>query len=400
MEKPQTKILLIEDDEEDYFLLRKLLTKIPTVRYQLSWEVSPAEGLTEMLKHQHDLSMLDYRLGAQNGIELIKEARRLGYDRPIILLTGAGDGDIDIQALQAGADDYIAKSQLQGELVHRIIRYAIERKKAAYEREKLLREQIEQRELDKRRNEFISMVVHEIKTPLTSLKASAQLLNRRSARAGDESTARLTTRMDMQINKLTQLIDDFRDVTRIEGDRLQFRESYFSFDELVQEMVEELQPITDRQTIICEGGTNTTVWGDRTRIGQVITNFLTNAVKYAPDADRIIVRTSADDGTVTLCVQDFGPGIPKDEHVSIFNPFYRIEGSERRVASGLGLGLYIAAEMIRRQDGKIWVESEEGQGSNFCFTLPIDRAHFNTTPDAQPIAKASDEKSRSDPAPT
>lgn len=375
MERLNTKILLIEDDEEDYFLLRKLLTKIPTVHYQISWESSPTSGLEKMLKNEHDLTMIDYRLGAWNGIELIKEARQRGYDRPIILLTGAGDGDIDIQALQAGADDYIAKSQLQGELVHRIIRYAIERKKTALEREKLLREQIEQRELDKRRNEFISMVVHEIKTPLTSLKASAQLLNRRSARAGDENTTRLTTRMDTQINKLTQLIDDFRDVTRIEGDRLQFRENYFSFDELVHEMVEELQPITDHQTIMCEGGTQKTVWGDRTRIGQVITNFLTNAVKYAPDADRIMLKTSADDTTVTLCVQDFGPGIPKEEHVSIFNPFYRIEGTEQRAASGLGLGLYIAAEMIRRQEGKIWVESEEGKGATFCFTLPIDRPH-------------------------
>jgi signal transduction histidine kinase len=376
MERLTTHILLIEDDEEDYFLLRKLLTKISTVNYQIRWESSPTSGLEQMLKHEHDISMLDYRLGAWNGIELIKEARQQGYDRPIILLTGAGDGNIDIQALQAGADDYIAKSQLQEELVHRIIRYAIERRKAAIEREKLLREQIEQRELDKRRNEFISMVVHEIKTPLTSLKASAQLLNRRSARTSDESTTRLTARMDMQINKLTQLIDDFRDVTRIEGDRLQFRENYFSFDELVQEMVEELQSITDQQTIQCEGGTGKTIWGDRTRIGQVITNFLTNAIKYAPDADRIIVKTSADHTNVTLCVQDFGPGIPKDEHISIFNPFYRIEGSEQRAASGLGLGLYIAAEMIRRQEGKIWVESEEGQGATFCFTLPIDRAHL------------------------
>jgi len=383
MEKPHTKILLIEDDEEDYFLLRKLLTRISTVNYQLDWESSPMSGLSTMLLHQHDLSLIDYRLGAQNGIELLKEARDQGYDKPVILLTGANDGDIDIQALQAGADDYITKGQLQSELLHRIIRYAVERKKAAIEREKLLREQIEQRELDRRRNEFISMVVHEIKTPLTSLKASAQLLNRRSARTGDENTARLTTRMDMQINKLTQLIDDFRDVTRIEGGQLQFREGYFAFDALVQEMIEELQPITEQQTIIHEGSTHKIVWGDRTRIGQVITNFLTNAIKYAPKADRILVRTAADETHVTLCVQDFGPGIAKNEQGSIFDPYYRIEGPDQKVVSGLGLGLYIAAEIIRRQEGKIWVESEKGHGATFCFMLTINRTQPVSPQEAQ-----------------
>ncbi len=373
MEKPQIKILLIEDDEEDYFLLRKLLVRVSTVSYEIEWENSPTAGLTTMLKSLHDLCLIDYRLGVYNGIEMLKEARGQGYDNPIILLTGADSNNIDIQALQAGADDYITKSQLQSELLHRIIRYAIERKKAAHEREKLLREQIEQRELDKRRNEFISMVVHEIKTPLTSLKASAQLLHRRSARIGDENTIRLTARMDTQINKLTQLIDDFRDVTRIEGDRLQFRESYFSFDELVQEMIEELQPMTEQQTIIREGATNKTIWGDRTRIGQVITNFLTNSIKYAPDSDHILVCSSADDTNVKLCVQDFGPGIPEDEQARIFNPYYQIDGPERKTVAGLGLGLYIAAEMIKRQQGQIWVESVEGEGATFCFTLPIDR---------------------------
>jgi len=309
--RPPTKILLIEDDEDDYILLQKVLTKTPKGHYELQWERSYTAGLAHMLTGTHDLCMLDYRLGAQTGIDLLKTARNQGYNHPIILLTGANEGDIDILALQAGADDYIAKEQLQGELLHRIIRYAIERKKAEHEREILLSEQLAAQELDRKRNEFIGMVVHELKTPITSLKGYAQLLYKRCLRTGDEQTAQFASRMDTQITKLSSLVDDFLDVTRLVEGKLQFVENYFPFDPLVEEIIQEIQLINERQIIHREGLTQQTIWGDRTRIGQVITNLLTNAMKYAPDADSILVKTSSTTETVTLRVQDFGPGHPQ-----------------------------------------------------------------------------------------
>jgi signal transduction histidine kinase len=375
MDRPTIRILVIEDDEEDYFLLQKLLAKIPAARYELHWEKTYEAGLAHMLKEEHDICLLDYLLGAYNGISLVKTARGQGYSRPIILLTGAYGEEIDIQALQAGADDYIAKGQIQDELLHRVIRYAIERKKTELEREKLLSEQLAARELEKKRNEFISMVVHELKTPLTSLKGYAQLLRKRYDAGSDEKTARLAARMDAQITKLGGLVDDFLDVSRIAAGKLQFREEYFDFDVLVNEVIEDLQPTTDHHTIAREGITNQTIWGDRMRIGQVITNFLSNAIKYAPDTDRIQVNTSSGDNTVTLSVQDSGPGIPKDQQELIFTPFYRLEDALQGTVPGLGLGLHIAAEIIRRQGGQIWLESDEGQGATFGFTLPIDREH-------------------------
>jgi len=376
-----TKILLIEDDEEDYVLLQKTLVKIPNARYELTWENSYASGLTRMLEGQHDLCLLDYLLGAQNGIELVKDARHQGYRHPIILLTGISQEDIDIQALQAGADDYIAKEQTHGDVLHRIIRYAIERKKAEHEREKLLSEQIARRELEKRRNEFISMVVHELKTPLTSLKGYTQLIRKQFVIAGDEKTEQLAARMETQINKLTDLISDFQDVTRIEGGKLQFCESTFYFDALVDEIVEDIQLTTQQQRLLRKGKTNKTLWGNYMRIGQVITNLLTNAIKYAPEADCIIVETISDAHTITLKVQDFGPGIPKELHKKVFDPFYRLEDAEQLAAPGLGLGLHIAAEIIKGQQGQIWVESEEGKGATFCFTLPLDRTHSISPPE-------------------
>lgn len=388
MDRPTIRILLIEDDEEDYILLQKLLTKVPAARYELLWENTYEAGLAHMLKEDHDICLLDYLLGAYNGIALVKAARSQGYSRPIVLLTGAYEEEIDIQALQAGADDYISKGQVQGELLHRIIRYAIERKKTELEREKLLSEQLAARELEKKRNEFISMVVHELKTPLTSLKGYAQLLRKRYVAGVDDQAVRLATRMDAQINKLTGLVDDFLDVSRIAAGKLQFREEYFDFDVLVNEVIEELQPTTDHHQICRVGTTNQTIWGDRMRIGQVITNFLSNAIKYAPETDRILVNTSSNGDTVSLSVQDFGPGIPKNQQELIFTPFYRLDDALQRAASGLGLGLHIAAEIIRRQGGQIWLESDEGQGATFGFTLPIDREHTTPSQVQEPVEQA------------
>lgn len=367
---PQTVVLLIEDDEEDYILLQKVLAKVPHQRYKVLWEQQSERGLTHMQREDHDISLVDYRLGATSGIDLLKQARQRGYNRPIIMLTGAGGGNIDIQALHAGADDYITKDQLQGELLHRLIRYAIERKKAAEERDLLLREQIIQNEREARRNEFISMVVHELKTPITSLKGYSQLLGRRCERMGDADGMQLASRMDQQVKRLTGLIDDLLDINRMEGDRLRLRASEFAFDDLVEEVMADIQLTTEQHTLVKEGQTDAIIQGDRERIGQVLTNLLTNAIKYAPESEKIVIKLARDEQSVTASVQDFGPGIPDEQQAHVFEPFYRVE-EQGSTASGLGLGLTIAANLIKRHQGKIWVESEEGAGTTFSFTLPF-----------------------------
>ncbi|HVB23318.1 MAG TPA: ATP-binding protein [Ktedonobacteraceae bacterium] len=371
IETQQTVVLLIEDDEEDYILLKKVLSKVSHARYVVKWEQHFAQGLLHMQEQDHDICLVDYRLGADSGIDLLRAARRQGYNRPIIVLTGSSGGDIDIQALQAGADDYITKELLQGDLLHRLIRYAIERRKAEQERERLLREQIIRDEREARRNEFTSMIVHELKTPLSSLKGYSQLLGKRYERVGDEQGAYLAKRMDQQVNKLTGLIDELLDATRLEGGKLSLRESTFAFDALVEEVIADIQLTAEQHAIIREGWTHATIRADRDRIGQVLTNLLTNAIKYAPDSKLIQVKLTGDTQSVTVCVQDAGSGIPKASQPRIFEPFYRIESPNHSFTQGLGLGLAIAAGLIERHHGKIWVESEEGAGTTFCFTLPL-----------------------------
>ncbi len=233
----------------------------------------------------------------------------------------------------------------------------------------------ERRELERQKDEFIVMANHELKTPVTSLKGFAQLLQRRFARAGDEDSAKLLQKMDAQVNKLTSLIEDLLDVTRIEAGKLQFHETYFPFDELVDEIVEEVQHGTEKHTILREGLAKKMVYTDKDRIGQVITNFLSNAIKYSADSHEITVNTSATNHHVTLSVQDFGLGIAKEQQPYVFERFYRVTGATERTYPGLGIGLYISREIIKRQGGSIWVTSEKGKGSTFGFSLPVDMSH-------------------------
>jgi PAS domain S-box-containing protein len=224
------------------------------------------------------------------------------------------------------------------------------------------------------RDEFMGIVSHELKTPVTSVKAFTQVLQRRFARAGDEQSTELLGKMDVQINRLTSLIGDLLDVTKIQGGRLQFNEDLFYFDHLVSEMVEEIQRTAISHSIEVIGETKSSIYGDKDRIGQVLTNILTNAIKYSPDSDRIIVRMGVDGKSLILSVQDFGIGIPKERQQQIFERFYRVDGNG--TVPGIGLGLYISSEIIRRQGGKIWVESDQGSGSIFSFSLPIPEAGY------------------------
>lgn len=226
--------------------------------------------------------------------------------------------------------------------------------------------------LEKQKDDFIGIATHELKTPVTSIKAYAQILLSRFKKDGNESAATLVEKMDGQLNKLIGLIGDLLDVTRIEGDRLPLNEGLYKFNDLVKETVEELQRTTDSHKIILNIGNNVEVYGDRDRIGQVLNNLITNAIKYSPSSGDIKVSTTADSSIITVCVADKGVGIPAEKQGKVFERFFRVSGPESHTFPGLGLGLYISHEIIKRQGGKIWVESEENKGSTFCFSLPID----------------------------
>lgn len=231
----------------------------------------------------------------------------------------------------------------------------------------------EQKHLQQQKDDFIGIASHELKTPVTSIKAYTQILERILLRKGDVKEAGMIAKMDAQIDRLTSLIGDLLDVTKINSGKLQFNDRDFDFNELVTETIEELQRTTEKHVINGDLDAIGIVYGDKERIGQVITNLISNAIKYSPNATEIMVKTLTSDDEIILSVQDFGVGIPEDKLQLVFDQFYRVSGDMQHTFPGLGLGLYISAEIIKREHGRIWVNSIHGSGSTFCFALPRKR---------------------------
>jgi PAS domain S-box-containing protein len=238
---------------------------------------------------------------------------------------------------------------------------------------KIARDITERRMLDRQKDAFIGIAAHELRTPVTGIKAYTQLLSRRLTRAGDTASVETLGKLEAQVDRLNGLITDLLDITRMESGDLPFRPAPFDLDRLLSDVIEEVQGTTSQHRIVAELTAGVTITGDSERIAQVVMNLLTNAIKYSPEADKVVVRTVREGDRAIISVQDFGIGIPTDDQAYIFDRFYRVTTKGRDGYAGLGLGLYIAAEFVKRHGGDIWVESEEGHGSTISVALPLDR---------------------------
>lgn len=231
----------------------------------------------------------------------------------------------------------------------------------------------EQKELQQQKDAFIGIASHELKTPVTSIKAYTQVLEKILKKKGQDAEAGMMKKMNDQLDRLTNLISDLLDVTKINSGKLQFNPHNFDFELLIRELVEDLQRTTDRHRLVEHYSPTGIIFADKERVGQVIINLITNAIKYSPCADKIIISTEKKENGVTVCVEDFGVGISKDNLNKVFEQFYRVNGAMQHTFPGLGLGLYISSEIIKREGGRIWVDSEEGVGSKFCFSIPVQK---------------------------
>lgn len=218
------------------------------------------------------------------------------------------------------------------------------------------------------KDEFIGMASHELKTPLTSVNLYLQMLARGHA---DDKNKKFINQSVNQINKLTALISDLLDVSKIQSGKLMLRPDHFGLVELIDDVVEIIQETNSTHKILVEKDitANRTVYADKHRLEQVLINLLNNAIKYSPNADKVILKLSGKHDQIRVEVKDFGIGIPQDQHERIFARFYRIE-ELGPAYSGLGIGLYLSSEIVNRHGGKLWVESLSGSGSTFIFEIP------------------------------
>jgi PAS domain S-box-containing protein len=223
-----------------------------------------------------------------------------------------------------------------------------------------------------RKDSFMSMASHELRTPITTIKAYGEIAEMMLIEKDDEQTLAIQKKMSKQVNRLTMLITDLLDNIRIQNGKLICKEVFYNFNDLVHEVVDDLQKMNPAYRINLNTAKEATVFGDKEKIGQVINNLITNAEKYSPGTSEIIVNTEVQKEGVQLSVKDFGIGIPVSEQQLVFEQFYRVNGDSQSTFPGMGIGLYICAEIISRQAGKIWLESTIGKGSTFYIWLPLD----------------------------
>jgi signal transduction histidine kinase len=194
----------------------------------------------------------------------------------------------------------------------------------------------------------------------------------RNFKDGDQKMAHMLQKMNMQISRLNFLVKDLLDVTRIEGNKLRFNRERFEFNGMVKEVTEDMQILHSSYNLILDLAEAVEVCYDKERIIQVLTNLIANAIKYSPVNKDIYISINNNGKEITCTVKDYGIGIPKEVQKDIFERFYQVMDGKINSFPGLGLGLYISAEIIKRQNGNIWVKSEWGEGSTFYFSLPLN----------------------------
>ena len=231
----------------------------------------------------------------------------------------------------------------------------------------------EQKEDDQRKNDFIGMVSHELKTPLTSLTAIVQVANSKLKNSEDPFLAGAMEKANQQVKRMSNMINGFLNVSRLESAKLLIEKKDFDLHHLIEEVVKEaaLSVSTHNITMhLCSIIVN----ADADKVGSVVTNLISNAVKYSPKGREVNVKCEVISDKVQVSVKDEGIGLSPEDKTKVFDRYFRVESSNTRHISGFGIGLYLSAEIVHRHGGEIWVDSEPGKGSTFYFSLPINRA--------------------------
>jgi len=225
---------------------------------------------------------------------------------------------------------------------------------------------------ERRKNDFIAIVSHELKTPLTSMQAYIQLLLAKEASGTDNFRYGVLSRAEIQAKKMTSMITGFLTLSRLEEGKLQIAPETFDLHSLIEDTVADAQFLSANHDIKLIDCHDINVHADREKIGQVLMNLVSNAIKYSPGGGDVTIACKHEAGKVSISVTDQGIGISQEDQKRLFERFYRVQNENAKTVSGFGIGLYLVAEILRYHNSQIQVSSEEGKGSTFYFKLPVE----------------------------
>ncbi|WP_271254852.1 hybrid sensor histidine kinase/response regulator [Pseudanabaena sp. Chao 1811] len=363
MVRAKCRVLLVDDDEDDYVVTRDFLVEAEQFDFQLDWVDNFQLGLQEISKNQHDVYLLDYRLGKENGLELLQEAIKIGCNKPIVLLTGLGDHEIDQQAMKSGASDYLEKGHMLSTiLLERAILHAIDRKQFENRQLELMSELAT---ANQELKDFAYIVSHDLKAPLRGIASIATWIEQDYGDRLDSEGQEMLHLLGGRVRRMSDLIDGILQYSRV--GRVQEEKSVVNLQDLLIEVIDLIAlPVGIEIAIETE---LPMVFAGKTQMQQVFQNLLSNAVKYMGKPEgKIRLGHTERQGFWEFYVSDTGLGIEARHFDKIFQIFQTL--TTRDSSESTGVGLAIVKKIIEIYGGKIWVASEYGKGSTFFFTIP------------------------------
>jgi len=363
------RVLLVEDDEDDVVITRALLEEAESTEFRLDWVSGWEAGRDAILAAEHDVYLLDYRLGGQSGVDLLREVKARGAEGPFILLTGQGSREVDLEAMAAGAASYLAKRVLEAPLLERTIRYAVELRRAV-EARRAAEARARQGERLADLGAVAARIVHDLGNPLAGIGMQVDLLRRKAAAEPAqplERSARVLEQLAADVARLSGLVREFLDFSREQ--RLARR--LIAVDVLLDQVLRIWQPLAAARGIELERAVAPEVPAilvDVDKMHRVFDNLVKNAIEaIEADAGTVQVRATADGAErVQIEVEDTGPGFPAG-----MDPFKLFQTSK---PEGTGLGLPIVREIVDAHGGSVTIEPGRAGGACVRIVLPVRRA--------------------------
>lgn len=414
MVRKDIRILMIDDDKDDFMIVRDIIKDVVHHKYTIDWRPSYEEGLKSIAEKKHDVYLIDYRLGAKTGLDLVKRAIEIGCEAPLIILTGENNFEIDNQAMNAGAADYIVKAAISGQMLESSIRYAIantNHKKEMQELNAALEKRVKSRTISleetlsqlkksqielieaknkaeiaantaelcsRSKTDFLSCMSHEIRTPLNAIIGFTNVVfDTNLTKKQKEYLNAIKT----SGNLLMVLINDILDLAKVEAGKMTFEYAPFNLSNSVSEILQLFETKIKDAGLQLAFKFDPTIpkflIGDSVRLNQIILNLVSNAIKFTKTGKiSIEIHTQKEDKenvTLEFSVTDTGIGIPQNNLNSIFDKFQQATNETSNIYGGTGLGLTIAKQLVELQGGTISVKSKVDKGSTFSFILSFKK---------------------------
>ncbi len=361
-EEQRLKVLLVEDDDGDAMLLQGMLAQ-HRGKFDLTHVTRLDRALLKSQDQPFDVVLLDLSLADSESIETFTTLRDGGSGAPIVVLTGLDDETTAVQALREGAQDYFVKAKVDADLLVHGIRYAIERQKTLAELENANR-QI---------SDFTAMMVHDLRSPLVNIIAIGDMMNDGLFGSLNDDQKKWLARMVSSGRKLITLVTNFLDLSKLEAGAMKVIKKPADLEQLLSATLDDHQLLAQGKNITFRKrftGATPAVEADIDRLDQVLSNLLSNALKFTPAGGEIELGAALAGNEARVWIKDTGAGIAAEEIGQLFEKYKQSTSGKSSAEPGTGLGLLICKMIVEAHGGRIWVESQEGKGTTFTFTLP------------------------------